>query len=128
MVNNDSAKLNQLFGALSDPTRRAMLQRLAQEEVSVAELSKPFELSKSAITKHLKVLENAGLLRRTIDGRVHHCRLNPEPLEEASEWISFYKQFWENKLNNLESYLTESLSSGKSLSKGERLSKGESDE
>ncbi len=62
MVNNDSAKLNQLFGALSDPTRRAMLQRLAQEEVSVAELSEPFELSKSAITKHLKVLENAGLL------------------------------------------------------------------
>ena len=76
MVNNnisqDSAKLNLIFSALSDPTRRAMLLKLADKEQSIAALSAPFDISKSAVTKHIKVLEKAGLLQRTIEGRVHH--------------------------------------------------------
>ena len=109
MVNNNSQALNHIFGALSDPTRRAMLIRLSQEQVSVAELSKPFSLSKSAITKHLKVLEAAGLLNRSIEGRVHHCRLNPKPLVEASEWMTFYHEFWNQKLDSLDSFLADSV-------------------
>jgi len=108
MVNNNSQELNNIFGALSDPTRRAMLVRLSEEEISVAELAKPFSITKSAITKHLKVLENAGLLQRTIDGRIHYCRLNPKPLAEASDWISFYKKFWNQKLDGLDSFLSQS--------------------
>jgi len=109
MVNNnishDSAQLNLIFSALSDPTRRAMLLKLADKEQSVADLSAPFDISKSAVTKHVKVLENAGLLRRTISGRVHHCRLAVDPLHAASDWMAFYQKFWHNKLDALESYL-----------------------
>lgn len=114
MVNNNSQDLNHIFGALSDPTRRAMLMRLSEEEVSVAELSKPFSISKSAVTKHLKVLENAGLLQRTIDGRIHYCRLNPKPLVEASEWMVFYKKFWNQKLDGLDSFLSKPNKKGPS--------------
>lgn len=84
-----------------------MLLRLADEDMSVADLSRPFKVSKSAITKHLKVLENAGLLDRTIVGRVHRCRLKPKPLAAVSEWLSFYEKFWNNKLDALDAYLTE---------------------
>jgi len=84
-----------------------MLLRLAKEEMSVADLSKPFDMTKSAITKHLKVLENAGLLGRTVEGRVHRCRLEPKPLAAVSEWITFYERFWNNKLDALDSYLSE---------------------
>jgi len=86
-----------------------MLSRLAKEEMSVAELSKPFAITKSAITKHLKVLENAGLLRRTIDGRVHRCRLDPKPLVAVSEWVSFYEGFWNTKFDALETYLDKAV-------------------
>ena len=84
-----------------------MLSRLTYEEMSVADLSKPFNISKSAITKHLKVLEKSGLLSRTIEGRVHRCRLEPKPLAVVSEWVSFYEKFWNNKLDALDAYLTE---------------------
>lgn len=84
-----------------------MLFRLADEEMSVADLSKPFHMSKSAITKHLKVLENSGLLSRTIEGRVHRCRLEPKPLAAISEWVSFYEKFWNNKFDALDAYLAE---------------------
>ena len=107
MVNYDDQQLNQIFSALSDSTRRAMLSRLTNEEMSVADLSKPFNISKSAITKHLKVLEKSGLLSRTIEGRVHRCRLEPKPLAVVSEWVSFYEKFWNNKLDALDAYLTE---------------------
>lgn len=107
MVNYNEQQLSQIFSALSDPTRRSMLLRLAKEEMSVADLSKPFDMTKSAITKHLKVLENAGLLGRTVEGRVHRCRLEPKPLAAVSEWITFYEKFWNNKLDALDSYLIE---------------------
>lgn len=84
-----------------------MLLRLADEDMSVADLSEPFHISKSAITKHIKVLENSGLLSRTIEGRVHRCRLEPKPLAAISEWVSFYEKFWNNKLDALDAYLAE---------------------
>ena len=107
MVNYTDQQLNRIFSALSDPTRRAMLERLANEEMSVADLSRPFNMTKSAITKHLKVLESSNLLSRTIDGRVHRCRLEAKPLAAVSEWVSFYEQFWNNKLDALDAYLAE---------------------
>jgi DNA-binding transcriptional ArsR family regulator len=99
-------QLNLVFSALSDPTRRAMLLKLTEQEHSITELSAPFNISKSAVTKHIKVLEKAGLLKRTIDGRVHHCRIKVEPLHAASDWMAFYQKFWHNKLDALDSYLT----------------------
>jgi len=106
MVNYDEQQLSQVFSALSDSTRRAMLLRLAEEELSVTDLSEPFGITKSAITKHLKVLENAGLIGRTIEGRVHRCRLEPKPLAEVSKWMTFYEKFWNNNLDALDVYLT----------------------
>jgi len=82
-----------------------MLKRFADDEMSVAELSQPFEMSKSAVTKHPKVLEKAGLLNRTVSGRVHHCRMDAAPLEAASKWMTFYKAFWNDKFDALDSYL-----------------------
>lgn len=106
MVNYKEQQLSQVFSALSDSTRRAMLRRLAEEELSVTDLSEPFSITKSAITKHLKVLENAGLIGRTIEGRVHRCRLETTPLVEISKWMNFYEKFWNNKLDALDTYLT----------------------
>ena len=76
--------------------------------MSVAELSKPFDITKSAVTKHLKVLESAGLLRRRIEGRVHHCQLQPEPLEAVSDWVKTYEKFWSEGLDRLDAYLQQS--------------------
>lgn len=106
MVNYKESELSLIFSALSDPTRRQMLKRLAEQEQSIAELSAPFGISKSAVTKHIKVLENAGLLKRTIDGRIHHCKLQAEPLNVATDWMKFYQKFWNKKLDALDSYLT----------------------
>ena len=112
MVNNnithDSTQLNLIFSALSDPIRRAMLLKLVDKQQSIADLSAPFDISKSAVTKHIKVLEKAGLLKRTIDGRVHHCELAVSPLHVASDWMTFYQKFWDTKLDALDSYLTSS--------------------
>ena len=107
MVNYSVAQLDVIFSALSDSTRRAMLLRLSEREMSVMELAAPFKMSKPAITKHLKVLEKAGLLRRQIIGRIHRCRLVPQPLSEAAEWITFYEKFWNKKFDALDRYLTE---------------------
>lgn len=98
-------QLDVIFSALSDSTRRTMLRRLSKGEMSVTELAAPFDMSKPAITKHLKVLEKAGLLRRQIVGRVHHCRLAPQPLSEAAEWIAFYEKFWNARFDALDQYL-----------------------
>ena len=105
MVNNKEPRLDKIFSALSDPTRRAMLTRLRRDELSVADLSQPFDMTKSAITKHVKILENAGLLKRTIDGRVHYCRLEPKTLKQATAWLTFYEAFWDDKFNALEAFL-----------------------
>lgn len=113
MVNYSENELNQIFSALSDPTRRAMLARLADTDMSVAELAQPFTISKPAVTKHLKVLEQAGLLSRHIEGRVHRCHIKTAPLEMASEWLSFYERFWNNKLEALDAYLNSEETHGR---------------
>ena len=107
MVNSSPAQLDLIFSALSDATRREMLLRLSGGEMSVMELAAPFNMSKPAISKHLKVLEKSGLMRRQIIGRVHRCRLMPQPLSEVGEWIAFYEKFWNKKLDALDHYLKE---------------------
>ena len=99
--------LDTTFSALSDPTRRAILNRLAQGEASVTELAEPFNISLPAVSKHLQVLERAGLLTREKSGRVHRCRLTAEPLKDAAEWIGRYQQFWEQQFDALARYLNE---------------------
>jgi DNA-binding transcriptional ArsR family regulator len=107
MVNYCAAPLDATFGALADPTRRAILARLARGEAMVTELAEPFDVSLPAISKHLRVLESAGLLERKIDGRVHRCRLAAEPMRNAAAWIEKYRTFWETQFDALEKYLLE---------------------
>lgn len=101
--------LSQTFQALADPTRRALLAQLAQGASNISDLSKPFtrKLSQPAITKHLKVLENAGLIHKTKDAQWRKCSLSAEPLKEASGWIDQYREFWEDQLDRLGEYLNE---------------------
>ena len=95
------------FAALADPTRRAILARLASGEASVTELAKPFEMSMPAISKHLKVLERAGLIARGREAQWRPCRLDAGPLKEAADWIEHYRQFWEESFDRLGDYLRE---------------------
>lgn len=94
-----------VFHALSDQTRRALLGRLAKGPCIVTQLAEPFEMSLPAISKHLKVLEGAGLVARTVDGRIHRCSLIAEPLREAERWIERYRSFWEDTLGALADYV-----------------------
>lgn len=100
-------QLSQTFSALADPTRRALLGRLSSGEASVSDLAKPFlkKMSLPAITKHLKVLENAGLVTKTRDAQWRPCKLNPEKLKDASDWMEQYRIFWEESFDRLEEYL-----------------------
>jgi DNA-binding transcriptional ArsR family regulator len=100
-------QLSTTFAALADPTRRAILKRLSSGEKSVTELAKPFEMTLPAISKHLKVLERAGLIRRSRDAQWRPCRLQAAPLKNASDWIEKYRQFWEQRLDRLGEYLHE---------------------
>jgi DNA-binding transcriptional ArsR family regulator len=100
-------QLSSTFSALADPTRRAILKRLSTGEKSVTELAKPFEMTLPAISKHLKVLERAGLIRRSREAQWRPCRLRAAPLKKASDWIEAYRQFWEERLDRLEGYLQE---------------------
>jgi len=100
-------RLNRTFAALADPTRRAILARLSLGETSVKELAEPFDMSMPAISKHLKVLERAGLVARGREAQWRPCRLRPAPLKEASDWMEHYRRFWEQSLNRLEIYLQE---------------------
>ncbi len=100
-------QLSNTFAALSDPTRRAILARLALGETSVTELAQPFEMSMPAISKHLKVLERAGLIARGRDAQWRPCRLKPQPLKDAAEWLEHYRRFWEQSFDRLEEYLRE---------------------
>lgn len=102
MVEQRAESLDSIFHALADPTRRDMLRSLSLQERTVSELAAPFQMSLAAASKHVKVLEQAGLLRRTVRGRTHICRLAPEPLAEANEWIRFYERFWNDRLDALE--------------------------
>ena len=98
-------RLDEVFQALGHPTRRAMLADLAARERTVGQLGEPFAISFAAASKHVKVLERAGLVERRIAGRTHVCRLAPEPIEEAYRWLARYQRFWEERLDALEAEL-----------------------
>ena len=99
--------MNSVFHALGDATRRQMLRDLASGERTVSELAGPFAMSLAAASKHIKVLEGAGLIRREVRGRAHVCRLDPAPLASAHEWLGYYERFWNSRLDLLEQLLRE---------------------
>ncbi len=105
MVEYESGQLDAVFHALADPTRRAMLQRLTAGEHSVGALAAPFAISLAAASKHIKVLERAGLVLRRRQGRTHFCRLEAQPMHGGLEWIRHYEQFWNRRLDALDDAL-----------------------
>jgi DNA-binding transcriptional ArsR family regulator len=105
--------LSNTFSALADPTRRAILARLASGELSVTELAQPFEMSMPAISKHLKVLERAGLITRGREAQWRPCSLKAAPLKDAAEWLERYRRFWEESFERLDDYLRELQARGK---------------
>jgi DNA-binding transcriptional ArsR family regulator len=115
----DAGQLDATFAALADPTRRAILARLAAGEASVTELAAPFDMSQPAISKHLKVLERAGLISRGRDAQRRPRRLEAAPLAEANGWLETYRQFWEQSFENLDSVLGE-LKAGKKRGRSRR--------
>ena len=115
MLQSDSSHLSQTFAALADPTRRAILERLAEGSASVGELAAPFAISLPAVSRHLKVLEGAGLIHRETDAQWRRCHLEPARLKEAAAWIDHYRRFWEGSFDRLARYL-------------ERTSQGEQDD
>jgi DNA-binding transcriptional ArsR family regulator len=124
MVNYSSAALDSTFAALSDATRRGILARLAQRgETSVGDLAAPYKMSLPAVSKHLRVLQNAGLVSRQKDGRVHRCRLRAEPMKDAAAWIEHYRQFWEAQLDSLARYLEDSANEEVRSKRGKQSAK-----
>jgi DNA-binding transcriptional ArsR family regulator len=107
MVERDSPRLDMIFRALGDSTRRGMLASLALGEKTVGELAEPFAMSFAGASKHVKVLEEAGLIRREVRGRTHVCRLEPGPLASADQWLRHYERFWTGRLDALEQLLRE---------------------
>ena len=128
---NQFDPLTNTFAALADPTRRAILARLALGETSVTELAEPFEMSMPAVSKHLKVLERAGLIARGREAQWRPCRLDAEPLRDAASWIEEYRRFWEESLDRLDKYLRQ-IKEGRAKSKtngsGKKSSKSKSRE
>ena len=102
--------LDRVFSALSDSTRRGLLERLRERESTVCELAEPLAMSLPAVSKHLRVLETAGLLVRRVEGRTHFLKANPEPLAQAAEWIERHRRFWEGSFDRLEKLLEEPIS------------------
>lgn len=100
-----SDKLDRVFGALADPTRRQILQTLSRGDQCVTGVARPHRMSLPAISKHLRVLEHAGLICRRRDGRLHHLKLDAKPMQEAASWIEEYRKFWETALDSLANYL-----------------------
>ena len=98
-------QLDQVFAALADPTRRGMLERLAEGETNVTTLAAPYSISQPAASKHLRVLERAGLVRRSRNGREHRIRVDPRPIEQAQNWIGYYARFWNRQFDAVEAYL-----------------------
>ncbi|TDR43861.1 ArsR family transcriptional regulator [Tahibacter aquaticus] len=105
MVEDSSPQLDAVFHALADPTRRSLLRRLSQQPQSVGELAAPFALTLAGVSKHLKVLEAAGLVQRSVQGRTHLCSLDARPLHAGVEWMRYYEQFWNQRLDVLQSLL-----------------------
>ena len=118
MVDDSASRLDDVFHALADPTRRAMLRALSRRERTVGQLAAPFAMSLAAASKHIKVLESAGLIRREIEGRVHVCRLDARPIHRGLEWLRHYERFWNTRLDSLEAALrADSAATGKSPGK-----------
>lgn len=107
MVNQTvkSSRLDRVFGALANPTRRAVLRRLTRGEATVGELAAPFRISLPAMTRHLHVLEDAGLVARQVDGRVHRLHLLADPMKDAAQWIATYARFWSEQFDALDRFL-----------------------
>jgi DNA-binding transcriptional ArsR family regulator len=101
-----SAELDSTFFALADSTRRAILRALTSRPATINEIAKPFPVSLNAVSKHVMVLERAGLLRREVRGREHYCWIEPRPLREADQWFEYYRQFWEQRMDALEVYVS----------------------
>jgi len=107
MVKCSSRLLNRTFAALADPTRRRLLEHLTQGDRCVTDLARPYAMSLPAVSKHLRILERAGLVRRRRNGRVHSLKLEAAPMKRASQWIEEYRRFWEGSLDRLDEYLKE---------------------
>jgi DNA-binding transcriptional ArsR family regulator len=105
MVEYEEAALDRTYAALADSTRRAILTQLLRQEARVTELAEPFAMSLNAVSKHLRVLERAGLIEREVRGRDHYLSVNPTRLQEAAEWLSIYHAFWEKRLARLDTFL-----------------------
>lgn len=105
MVNYSNKVLDKTFDALASPIRRGILARLSQGWAAVTELAEPYDVSLPAISKHLRIMEEAGLIERHKIGRVHYCRLVPGPMQNATEWLNFYRQYWETQLESLAEFL-----------------------
>src|SRR5678815_5220333 len=101
MVEHSQARLDLVFRALGDHTRRAMLERLATGEQTVGELAAPYRMSLAAASKHIRALERAGLVKRTVRGRIHYCRIDPRPLERAHAWLRHYARLWDTRIERL---------------------------
>ncbi len=111
------AELDRIFSALADPTRRAILRKLTRRPATINEIARPFPVSLNAVSKHVMVLERAGLLHREIRGREHYCWIEPRPLREADEWLEYYRQFWEQRMDALEAYVARKYEASKRRTK-----------
>jgi len=107
MVKCSPRRLDRTFAALADPTRRRILERLAEGDRCVTDLAQPYSMSLPAVSKHLRVLEKAGLIRRRRSGRVHQLKLEAAPMQQAQQWIEEYRKFWEDSFDRLDEYLKE---------------------
>ncbi|MDQ6829263.1 MAG: metalloregulator ArsR/SmtB family transcription factor [Gemmatimonadota bacterium] len=105
MVEQQTRRLDRVFGALSDPTRRAIVARLSRRPATVGEIAAPFAISLAAVSKHVQVLERAGIVHRDIRGRTHHCSLERDALRSAADWVERYHRFWDARLDALEQVL-----------------------
>ena len=101
MVEHNQTQLDLIFRSLGDPTRRAMLERLAKGEQTVSELAAPHRMSLAAASKHIQTLERAGLVKRTVRGRIHYCRIDPRPLARADDWLHSYERLWDTRIERL---------------------------
>lgn len=105
MVEYHAQALDEVFAAVADPTRRAILDSLARGPATITEIAEPFPVSLNAVSKHVKVLERAGLIRREVVGRAHFCHLEPRPLHQATAWLEHHRAFWEARLDALEGHV-----------------------
>jgi DNA-binding transcriptional ArsR family regulator len=120
MVEQSAAQLDTIFHALGDATRRRMLRELAEGERTVGQLAQPFAISLAAASKHIKALEHAGLIQREVRGRTHLCRLAPERLATAHDWLGYYERFWTSRLDILDRLLREEQARSTPTTEGEK--------